>query len=142
LLHAQQEWEDRFDAVGSEAERERQQLRMKLGEQESELAGLRARDLEQNARREQAETEELRITRQLELARQSDDERRARLEVLQFAEDARSLLMGGSPEATSSPTPSDPFPEAAADPAAPAAVETTSASDDFLAIVTRLGGNS
>jgi chromosome segregation ATPase len=142
LLHAQQEWEDRFDAVGSEAERERQQLRMKLGEQEGELAGLRARDLEQNARREQAETEELRVTRQLELARQSDDERRARLEVLQFAEDARSLLMGGSPETTSSPAPSDPFPEAAADPAAPAAVETTSASDDFLAIVTRLGGNS
>ena len=142
LLHAQQQWEDRFDSVVSESEKELRQLRSQIREQESELASLREHGLEERGRREQKQSEELRIARQLELAQQSDEERRSRSEVLQFAEDARSLLMGGSPEPASSPALSDPFPEAAAQPTGSATDETSSASDDFLAIVTRLSGNS
>jgi len=146
LLHAQQQWEDRFDAVVAEAEEKHEQLRMKIVEQEGELAALRAGDLEQRARREQEESEELLIARQLELSQQSDEERRVRSEVLRFAEDARNLLMGGAPEpVSSSEAQGDPFPEAAADLTAPAGSaddRATSPSDDFLAIVTRLGGNS
>jgi chromosome segregation ATPase len=145
LLHAQQEWEDRFDAVVAEAEQKRQQLRLQIEMQEGELATLRAQDLELRARREQAETEELQMARQIELSRQSDEERRARSEVLQFAEDARTLLMGGSPEVLPAAAEIDPFPEAAGEPTASAeseVAEGSTASDDFLAIVTRLGGNS